>query len=87
MFSQELQDYECEMLIHQGKITNIGEAIRKLNQKYFVVWAKMYYPDIDPKFWYNCYGPLFMSFWCGVDYANEIHEKEAKKKKHFSLFK
>lgn len=37
MFSQELRDYEYEMLIQQGKITNIGEAVRKLNQKYFKI--------------------------------------------------
>ena len=43
MFSQELKDYEYEMLIRQGKITNIGEAVRKLNQKYFKIWMKMYY--------------------------------------------
>lgn len=83
MFSQELQDYECATLIQQGKITNIGEAIRYLNQKYFKVWMKMYYPDISPEFLDNCHGYLLLAFWSGVDYANESHEKETKKKKRF----
>lgn len=83
MFSQELQDYECATLIQQGKITNIGEAIRYLNQKYFKVWMKMYCPDISSEFLDNCHGYLLLAFWSGVDYANENHEKKTKKKKRF----
>ena len=55
MFSQELKDYEYETLIRQGKITNIGEAIRKLNKEYFKIWMKMYYPDVNPQFLEDCY--------------------------------
>ena len=72
MFSQELKDYEYEMLIQQGKITNIGEAVRKLNKEYFEIWMKMYYPIIDPKSLDDCYGYIFLAFWSGVDYATEI---------------
>ena len=71
MFSQELQDYECATLIQQGKITNIGEAIRKLNKEYFKIWMKMYYPNISSEFLNDCYSYIFLAFWCGVDYANE----------------
>ena len=72
MFSQELRDYECESLIQQGKITNIGEAIRKLNKEYFKIWMKMYYPNIDQKTLDDCYGYIFLAFWSGVDYATDI---------------
>ena len=72
MFSQELKDYEYEMLIQQGKITNIGEAVRYLNKEYFEIWMKMYYPNIDPKSLDDCYGYIFLAFWSGVDYATEI---------------
>lgn len=75
MFSQELRDYEYEMLIQQGKITNIGEAIRKLNKEYFKIWMKMYYPDVTPQFWEDCYGYILLAFWLGVDYANESKTK------------
>lgn len=72
MFSQELKDYEMSQLIRQGKITNIGEAIRELNKEYFKIWMKMYYPNISPEFLENCYGYLFLAFWSGVEYATEI---------------
>ena len=78
MFSQELQDYECATLIQQGKITNIGEAIRKLNKEYFKIWMKMYYPNINPEFLENCYGYIFLAFWLGVDYANESRKQNNK---------
>lgn len=71
MFSQELKDYEYEMLIQQGKITNMGEAVRKLNKEYFKIWMKMYYPDVSPQFLDDCYGYILLAFWSGVDYANE----------------
>lgn len=75
MFSQELKDYEYETLIRQGKITNIGEAVRKLNKEYFKIWMKMYYPDIKPQFLEDCYGYILLAFWVGVDYANESKTK------------
>ena len=75
MFSKELRDYEYEMLIRQGKITNIGEAIRKLNREYFKIWMKMYYPDVSPQFLDDCYGYILLAFWLGVDYANENKTK------------
>lgn len=75
MFSQELKDYEYEMLIQQGKITNIGEAVRYLNQEYFKIWMKMYYPDVSPQFLDACYGYILLAFWSGVDYANESKAK------------
>lgn len=71
MFSKELRDYEYEMLIRQGKITNIGEAIRKLNLEYFKIWMKMYYPDVNPQFLDDCYSYILLAFWSGFDYANE----------------
>ena len=75
MFSQELKDYEYEMLIQQGKITNIGEAVRYLNQEYFKIWMKMYYPDVSSQFLDDCYGYILLAFWSGVDYANESKTK------------
>ena len=75
MFSQELKDYEYEMLIQQGKITNIGEAVRKLNREYFKIWIKMYYPNVNPQFLDDCYGYILLAFWSGVDYANESKTK------------
>ena len=75
MFSQELKDYEYETLIRQGKITNIGEAIRKLNKEYFKIWMKMYYPDVNPQFLEDCYGYILLAFCFGVDYANESKTK------------
>ena len=75
MFSQELTDYEYETLIRQGKITNIGEAIRKLNKEYVKIWMKMYYPDVNPQFLEDCYGYILLAFWLGVDYANESKTK------------
>ena len=86
MFSQELRDYEMSQLIQQGKITNIGEAIRKLNKEYFKIWMKMYYPNINPESLDACYGYIFLAFWCGVDYANESHEKRDKEKETLSFF-
>lgn len=71
MFSKELRDYEYEMLIRQGKITNIGEAIRKLNREYFKIWMKMYYPDVSPQFLDDSYSYILLAFWSGFDYANE----------------
>lgn len=71
MFSKELRDYEYETLIRQGKITNIGEAVRYLNQEYFKIWMKMYYPDVSSQFLDDCYGYIILAFWSGVDYANE----------------
>ena len=75
MFSQELRDYKMSQLIRQGKITNIGEAVRYLNQEYFKIWMKMYYPDVSPQFLDDCYGYIFLAFWLGVDYANESKTK------------
>ena len=71
MFSKELRDYEYEMLIRQGKITNIREAVRKLNREYFKIWMKMYYPDVSPQFLDDCYSYILLAFWSGFDYANE----------------
>ena len=71
MFSQELRNYEYEMLIRQGKITNIGEAVKKLNREYFKIWMKMYYPDVNPQFLDDCYSYILLAFWSGFDYANE----------------
>ena len=75
MFSQELRDYEMSQLIRQGEITNMGEAVRKLNKEYFKIWMKMYYPDVSPQFLDDCYGYIFLAFWLGVDYANESKTK------------
>ena len=75
MFSKELRDYEYETLIRQGKITNIGEAVRYLNQEYFKIWMKMYYPDVSSQFLDDCYSYIFLAFWLGVDYANESKTK------------
>ena len=46
----------------------------------------MYYPNINPESLDDCYGYIFLAFWCGVDYANESHEKRDKEKETLSFF-
>lgn len=62
-------------LVSQNIITDFGEAIRELDKKYFKLWMAKNHPEVNQNALDDFYGYIFLAFWDGVNYANQLNGK------------